>query len=121
MPSSTLLSAIRFLYEYDARSTSHLLDVCAQIDTAAFTGELVKGQPSIRDVFAHMCSAQQWHLAGWQTIRTLPPVLPNHDDPAMFVDVATIRALWGRTHAAIAEFLASLSEDDLERTYIQPE
>src|SRR6185437_5325247 len=104
MPSSTLLSAIRFLYEYDARSTNHLLDVCAQIDTAAFTGELVKGQPSIRNVFAHMCSAEQWHLAGWKTIRGGAPTLPSHDDPAMFQNLSDIRRLCEGTRAEMVEF-----------------
>jgi uncharacterized damage-inducible protein DinB len=120
MADQQLLHAIRFLFDYDARSTDHLLDVCQRLDPASFTSELVAGQPSIRNVFAHMCSSQSWHLAGWKTIRTRPPVLPSHDDPAIFGTVADIRALWIRTHAEVAEFVASLAEDDLQRTYIQP-
>jgi uncharacterized damage-inducible protein DinB len=113
-----LLDAIRALYAYHDEMTGRLLDVAGRVDAAAFTATTVAGQPAIRDVFVHLCSAQSAHVATWNTLLGSAPS-PAPPLPAVgYPDIEAVRALWSDVRDRTEAFLSTMStESDLARVY----
>ena len=112
------LEAIRFMYTYNSSTTERLLEAAGRLDVSEFTASAIRGQPSIRDLFVHICSAQIAHLTTWNTLlgptATTSPALI----PADFADLAAVRALWNGARDGTDEFLATMDSDaDLESVY----
>ena len=112
------LDAIQQLYGYNSEMTERVLRVAADIDRHAFTGRLVEGQPSIRDVLVHICEAQSGHVATWNAyLRGVEPG-PGPLAASDYRDAAAVSGLWAVVRTGTDEFLAALASDaDLERTY----
>ena len=109
---------MRRLYAHNDDMTERLLDTAADLDAADFTAVVVRGQPSIRDTFVHLCSAQSAHLATWSSLPGAAPWTHEIVDPAALPDVAAVRKRWSAVSAGADAFLASLrSDDDLARCY----
>ncbi len=112
------LEAVRRLYAYNSAMTERLLDMADRIDRERFRATLVERQPSIRDVFVHMCSAQSGHTETWTTL------LGEVERPRQqligeaYPDVGAVRSLWVEVRGRSDAFIATMSEDgDLERVY----
>jgi uncharacterized damage-inducible protein DinB len=113
-----LLDAVRRLYAHNGEVTDRLLGTAADVDANEFTSVIVSGQPSIRDTFVHLCSAQSAHLATWSTLPGAARWAHTSVDPATARDPAAVRQRWSAISAGTDAFLASLrSDDDLARRY----
>jgi uncharacterized damage-inducible protein DinB len=113
-----LLDAVRRLCAYNGEMTERLLGTAADVLTNDFTALIVIGQPSIRDTFVHVCSAQSAHLATWSTLPGGSPWPHTVMDPVDVPDVAAVRQCWSAVSAGTDAFLATLrSDDDLARRY----
>jgi uncharacterized damage-inducible protein DinB len=113
-----MLEAVRWLYAYSGEATERLLGTAADVDPDDFTALIVMGQPSIRDVFVHLCSAQSAHLATWSTLPGASPWIHEVMDPADLPHIAAVRHQWSAIGAGTDAFLGTLrSDEDLARRY----
>lgn len=113
-----LLDAVRRLYEYNRETTRRLLDAAADVDPNDLTAVIVIGQPSIRDTFVHVCSAQSAHLATWSTLPGASVWVHTSVDSIDLPDLAAVRRRWSALSAGTDAFLATLRTDhDLARRY----
>ncbi len=109
-----MLDRIRAHYECSAWANSRILDITARLEPEQFLAEH-DGAGSIRDILVHIASAQWVWLERW---RGSSP--SKAWDATAFPEVATLRAEWSTLNEATADYLAGLSEPDLDRfvTYV---
>ncbi len=109
-----MLDRVRTHYECSAWATGRILDTVARLDRDQFLAEH-NGAGSMRDILVHTAWAQWVWLERW---RGSSPA--GRWDPAEFPDVATLRAAWTNLNADTADYLAGLSDADLDRivTYV---
>jgi uncharacterized damage-inducible protein DinB len=106
-----LLDAVRRLYAYHGKVTERLLSTAADVVANDFTAVIVTGQPSIRDTFVHLCSAQSAHLATWSTLPGASRWTHDVAVPDDLPDPAVVRQRWSTVSAGTDAFL------DLARRY----
>jgi len=113
-----MLEAIRWLHAYNAEKTDWLLEVSRELGLAQFTSVLVPGQPSTRDTFVHICSAQRGHLATWNTLLGGPHGAAPPADVDAYPDVDAVRVLWDQVRDATNAFIEAMTGDtDLSQVY----
>jgi uncharacterized damage-inducible protein DinB len=107
--SDAVLDAICTLYAYNAWANDRVLEAAARLPAEQFVAA-VNGGDSVRDTLVHTAAAQWVYLRRWQG--TSPRSLWQAAD---YLDVATLRARWAEIEGETQEYLAALTEDDLER------
>ena len=105
------LERIRALYEYNRWANARTLDAASRLRSDEFTKDLGSSYPSLRDMLAHVLSAEWIWLRRWQG--TSPKALL---DPAEFPSISQLRARWAEVERELAEFVAGVTEESLETT-----
>ena len=112
------LEAVQRLYDYNSEMTERLLRVAEALGGEEFTATVVPGQPSVRDVFVHICEAQAAHLSTWNASLRGIDTTPLPAAESGHRDLQAVHGLWAAVRRRTEEFLATLSTDaDLDRTY----
>lgn len=102
---------IRQLYEYNVWANHRLLDQAAQLTAAQLAAPAACSFGSLYETLAHTLGAEwMWRTRLQEGIS--PPALPTGQD---FATLADLRARWDTEEQHMRAFLASLSDDDLER------
>ncbi|HTR47402.1 MAG TPA: DinB family protein [Verrucomicrobiae bacterium] len=103
---------IRTLYDYNSWANHRTLDACAQLTNDQFTRNLGSSFGSVRDTLVHLCAAESRWLDRWHG-RT-PGAFPSATD---FPDLEAVRNHWSNVGRNLLDYIASLTEDDIQRPY----
>ncbi|HLG15787.1 MAG TPA: DinB family protein [Blastocatellia bacterium] len=103
------------LYDYNRWANDQLMPILERLTPEEFTREVGGAYGSIRNTLVHMMSAQWGWLGGCGGLKRGPRL--NPDD---FPTLGSIKETWDRIEQADREFLASLTDDDLERMVVYP-
>ncbi len=107
---TTLADAIRTMYAYATWANNRVLDAAADLPPEELAAARTGGFGSIRDTLVHTMSAQRNWLARCREGASVTPF-----DPALFPDIAAIRAAWADLDRETEAFVTGLSDDDLAR------
>ncbi|MDR3722690.1 MAG: DinB family protein [Candidatus Acidoferrales bacterium] len=98
------------LYEYNSWANHRVLDACAALTNEQFTRALGSSFGSVRDTLMHLCAAEARWLDRWHNrpLGAFPP-------PADYADLAAVRRRWSDVERNLLDYVASLTQDDLQR------
>ncbi len=100
------------LYEYNRWANGRTLDAAEKLDPAAFVKDLKNSFPSVRDTLAHILGAEWVWLHRWRG-ESGAALLAATDFPT----VASLRERFRAVDAERGTFLASLTEERLQRPF----
>ncbi len=102
------LDQLRAFFEYNAWADGHVLDAAAQLSEDEFARELGASFGSVRGNLVHALGAQGiwWSRCAGEKI---PPLSQQ--------DLASVRRTYESSHERLQAFVASLSEDGLDRVF----
>ena len=101
------------LFDYSYWANARLFPVLSRLTDEEFTREVVGGYGSIRNTLVHMMSAE----SGWLD-RCGGPPRGERLNPADFPTVESVIQRWAVYEAQMRRFLASLTDDDLNRSIV---
>jgi uncharacterized damage-inducible protein DinB len=101
---------IQELFAYDRWASRQLLDGLAAVTPETLTKDLGSSFPSIRDTLAHLIGAEWIWLRRWKG--TSPRAMPEGWGGSGLAD---LRARFDEVGAEVREYVAGLSEPDLDR------
>jgi len=105
------LELVRALYEYNEWANGHVLDAASALSDDELDRKLGASFDSVRGNLAHVAGAQILWLGRWTGAK--PEALPLLTGEVPFPDV---RKAFEVSHRELRVFVASLSDDALERT-----
>jgi uncharacterized damage-inducible protein DinB len=100
------------LYDYNRWANGRTLEAAEKLDPAAFVKDLKNSFPSVRDTLAHILGAEWVWLHGWRGESGVA-LLAATDFPT----VAGLRERFRAVDAERGTFLASLTEERLQRPF----
>jgi uncharacterized damage-inducible protein DinB len=104
-----MLQALRFLYDYNTWAMQRVLDASERLRLQQFVAAQ-DGHQAIRDLLVHTVWAQ------WIWLERCRGASPTAQwTPSNFPYVATLTARWRDVDAITHDYLANLTESDLER------
>jgi uncharacterized damage-inducible protein DinB len=104
-------SEILLLYDYNYWATRRLLAATEDVSTAQLTQALPMSWDSVMGTLAHILGAEWvWRMRCQEGVS--PTALP---DRGQFTTLEVLRGRWQEEEAAMRAYLASLSDDDLQR------
>lgn len=113
---------IQLLYEYDRWANNRTLQAVSALTPEQFTGNLGGSLPSVRDALMHIIGGEWGWLTYWKEASPGPAFLrelwDRHDtlfNSHAFPDLATVQAKWAEVENEVAEFVANLTADSLEK------
>lgn len=101
---------LRLLKEYDVWATAKVLEHVGRLTPEQFTTVPEGGYDSVRDTLVHTLSNERYWRTRWQTGESIPG-LDRNDFPTC----ASIAERWRVEDELTRDFLASLTDADLER------
>ena len=104
------VETLRQLYDYAYWANGQLLDVVRKLTPEEFTKSVAGGWGSVRTTLVHTMSAE-WGWLGRSGGTERGPRL----DPEKFPTVESLVEQWDEVRTDALEFLATLSDDDLDR------
>ncbi len=104
-------SDLALMLRYTQWADGVVLDAAGRLDRAAFTRHVPSSHPSLRETLAHVLWAEELWLGRWRG-ESPQGVL----DPALFPDVAALRARWTGLQEGQRRFFATLTDTDLTRS-----
>ena len=118
------LELVRSLYAYNEWATERLVRATSTLEPGATSERVGAGYGSIREVLAHVLSAEVLWLRRWE------PELADRPDPGHDLDMPALREKWEEHRATMEMFVRGLSAERLRspvryttssgRTYEQP-
>jgi uncharacterized damage-inducible protein DinB len=113
---------IQLLYEYDRWANNRVLQAASALTNEQFTRDLGGGHRSLRHTLVHMISGEWVWLAylhepspGSAFVEDLRKRRDALFDPQRFPDLAAVRLKWAEVEKEQAEFVNSLTGEDLSR------
>ena len=100
----------RTLYSYNSWANHRTLDSCASLTPEQFTRDLGSSFRSVRDTLVHILGAEWFWLERWHG--RVPAGLPVAAD---FPDFESVRRRWSEVERDLADYMASLTPEDLQR------
>jgi len=104
------LDDFRTLYDYNSWANHRTLEASAALTPEQFTREMGSSFSSARNTLAHIYGAEWIWLERWHGRATSG--LPS---PADFPDIATVRRRFAEIDRNLVDYIASLTQDDLQR------
>jgi len=98
------------LLSYNTWANKRVLDAVSHLDADQFLRNLGGSYPSVQATLTHMVWAEWLWLERWHNRSPM-----DLFEPGEFPDVAAIRERWQNVQAGQGTFLASLSDDQMER------
>jgi uncharacterized damage-inducible protein DinB len=113
-----LVETIRTLYGYNRWANEQLLDAADALTPEQWLTPGTAGHGSVRDTLMHVISAHRNWLTLWTGERTADELFAQgFADGADYPDVAAVRAAWDEVDRASEQFLAGLTDADLQRRF----
>ena len=103
---------LRLLKEYDVWATAKILAHAGRLTPEQFTTVPEGGYDSVRDTLVHTMSTERSWRTGWQTGERVGGLDPND-----FPTCAAISERWQVEDGITRDFLANLSDADLEQDF----
>lgn len=103
---------LQLLEDYDVWATAKIFEQAGQLTPEQFTASQPGDYRSVRDTLVHNMSTERNWRTGWQTGERISGLDPND-----FPTCAAIAERWRVEDAITRDFLANLSDDDLERDF----
>lgn len=100
----------RLLYDYNFWANNRTLDSCAALSDEQFTRDLSSSFKSLRDTLVHIFSAEWVWLERWHG--RSPGAFP---EAVTFPNLAAVRARFAEIDRQLVDYVASLTNDDLQR------
>jgi uncharacterized damage-inducible protein DinB len=115
MDGTISLKLVNELFDHNYWARDRQLKACDGLTETQFRQALGGSFPSVRDTLAHLVAVEWLWLERWRG-RSPQSLLP----PEEFSTLAAVAERWGRVEAQMRDYLASLTEEALERpvTYI---
>ncbi len=107
---TTRLTEIQTLYDYNTWANRRILDASAVITDEQFARNLGNSFPSIQDTLVHIHFAEWLWLARWNG--SSPSTLPVE---WVITSLKDLRSRWNETEKQLNDFIASLSEEKLDK------
>lgn len=104
------VETLKQLYDYGYWANGKLFDVAAKLTPEEFTRPVAGGWGSVRTTLVHTMSAE-WGWLGRSGGKERGPRL----DPEKFPTFESVIEQWEAIRGYVLEFLATLSDDDLNR------
>ena len=104
------LDLVRAFYDYNAWANSHVLDAASRLREEELARDLGASFGSVQGNLVHMLGAQSVWLSRWTGV----PALAG---PELEDGLAGLTPSYDISHHDLREFVASLSEDGLERVF----
>ncbi len=101
---------IRLLYDFDSWANHRTLESCATLTPEQFTRDLGSSFRSVRDTLVHIWGAEWIWLERWHG--RAPNAIPSADG---FPDFESVRRRWTEVERNLLDYVASLTQDDLQR------
>ena len=101
---------IQRLYDYNSWANARILTACTALTDEQFTRNLGSSFPSVRDTLVHILGAEWIWCERWHG-RSHPDLPPGLEFP----NLAAVRERWSEVQRNLAEFVASLRDEDLTR------
>ena len=98
------------LLAYNTWANGQMLDAVSHLSVGQFSRELGGSYPSIQATLTHMLWAEWLWLERWQDHSPMELLQPSE-----FPSVESVKARWQSVQAGQRAFLASLTEDRLQR------
>lgn len=102
---------IQMLYDYNYWATARILCTAASITDEQFTAPTRFPWGSLRGTLVHILAGERFWLYLWQGMPS--PPLNLGESPTL----ATLRERWPHDEAALRSYLATLTDDDLDRSH----
>jgi len=103
---------ILMLFDYSAWANRRILDAAEGLSREQFTAPAGLDYGSLRGTLVHILSAETtWRKRCQEGISPSSPLVED-----AFPTLAALRERWSEAEQAMAAFLASLTDDDLQRT-----
>ena len=113
---------IQLLYEYDRWANNRALQAVSALAPEQFMRDLGGSFRSVRDTLVHIIGGEWIWVAYWKEpfhSATLLPELRRKRDalfnPDAFPNVAAVRSKWAEVEKEQAEFVARVTNEDLEK------
>lgn len=106
------VSELQLLDDYDVWATAKILTQAEQLTPEQFLAAPAEGYRSVRDTLVHTLSTERNWRTGWQTGERIPALDPND-----FPTCASIAERWREEDEITRDFLANLSDADLEQDF----
>jgi len=101
---------VAVMYRYNDWANQRILDTAARLSSEQYRTDAGASFGSVHDTLVHIVGVQWLWLSRWKG--TSPPALPRAD---AFPDLPAVRRRGAEVEAETREFVAALSEPDLER------
>src|SRR5215467_10955495 len=102
---------IQTLYAYNTWANERVLTTAEKLTAAQIAAPVIADFPSIRDLLAHILSAQRTWLTHARELTPLSAL--NRLD---FADLKSLRQLWDKVEADTKAFVGSLDDSTLAKT-----
>jgi uncharacterized damage-inducible protein DinB len=104
------LDLVRSYSEYHCAMTRHVLESCAQISAGQFLQEEAYSRGLLHNLLVHLISTDRRWLAG---LKNMPDA--GHLNFADYPSLASVRAVFEEVAQELADYIAVLSEAELEQ------
>ena len=104
------LQTLRLLYEFNSWADRRTLESCAALTLEQFTQDMKSSFRSVRDTLVHILGAEWLWLERWHG--RMPAALPWAPN---YPDHAAVAARWTEIERDMRQFVAVLSQSDLDR------
>ena len=110
MSETISLAALRELFDYNYWARDRQMEACAGLTAEQFLAPMGNSFPSLRDTLTHLAAVEWLWLERWrgQAPRTLLA-------PEEFPTLTALAQRWRTVEREMREFVAGLSEADLDR------
>jgi uncharacterized damage-inducible protein DinB len=112
MEISISLSALKEMFAHNYWARDRQLKVCSALSEEQFLRSLGNSFPSVRDTLVHLLAVEWFWLERWRG-RSPRALLPVEE----FSTLAAICERWQTVEQEMKEYLASLSQGDLEQPF----
>ncbi|MGI8856903.1 MAG: DinB family protein [Thermomicrobiales bacterium] len=106
------IAEMQTLYDYHYWATDHILRTAVHITDEQFTTPTRFPWGSLRGTLVHMLAAERYWVYVWQGIPPRPD--PTRED---YPTLAALRAQWPHDEAELRAYLATLTDNDLDRPH----
>lgn len=109
------LDLIRQLYEYNEWANNHLLYAASRLSDDELSGGQGVSFDSLEGNLGHIVAAQMNWLERWKTGKN---VTPTTEVQKKIAGLEALQAAFDRSHEALSEYVASLSEEGLDEVLV---
>lgn len=109
---------MRTFYDYNHWATEKIMNAAAELTQEQLDEPGTAGHGSIRQTLLHAIDTHQGWLSWWDGSRSAQEAMALSLDPAEYPDLASVRHAWDTVDKQSRAFTETLSDEDMQRTYV---